>query len=112
MMFLARAGNWDALGASGLISLGSRPNNFCSLSKEASATEPRPMAHLVKKWRRVTSRKGSGCGGWFISFARDGFIKIQQHPRHGGPGGQLLDILLPGFCGDYFSGFFRGGFVR
>src|SRR3954451_14785711 len=96
MMFFARAGNWDAFGASGLINLVSRPNNFCSLSKEASATEPRPMAHLVKKCRRVTSRRGSGCGGWFISFTRDGFIEVQQPPGDSGPGGQLLDILLPG----------------
>src|SRR6266404_373503 len=57
IIFFARAGKCGGFGASGLTSFGaSPPNILCSFSNDASAIEPSPIAHWLKKCRRVMSR--------------------------------------------------------
>src|SRR5665213_3514629 len=111
MMFLARAGKCGALGASGLGSAGSAALSFWPLSNEASATEPKPTAHLLKKCRRVKLRSGSWSKISFISFSRNGFVQIQQDAGDRGPRcrrrlhlgqllvEQLLEALALGWIG-------------
>src|SRR2546425_5459912 len=60
MMFLARGAKCGRFGAIGFVNVAiSEPNARRSLSSDASAMEPRPKAHRLKKWRRVMQWRGS-----------------------------------------------------
>jgi len=54
---------------------------------EASAIDPSPMPHRLKKWRRVRLRPGSGEG--VKSLTGDGFVEVEQDPANGRPGGVI-----------------------
>src|SRR6266545_2633958 len=55
MMFLARGLKCGGFGAIGLADApGAAPSNCLSLSNDASAMPPRPIAQRPKKWRRVS----------------------------------------------------------
>ncbi len=60
-------------------------------SSEASATEPSPIPHWEKKWRRVRSR-AAGC--WKGSFTGDRFVEVEKDAGDGDPGGVGEDSLL------------------
>ena len=60
MMFFARGRKCGWRGAIGLGDPpGAAPSERFSLSNEASAIPPNPIAHRLKKWRRVNVRRGS-----------------------------------------------------
>src|SRR5258708_2537824 len=59
-MFLARAATRGCFGDIGLVMGDSAaPNTRCSFNSDASAIEPRPRAHRLKKWRRVMLSRSS-----------------------------------------------------
>lgn len=72
MTFFARGAKWPALGANGWTNAGAAAADRCS--RLASAIPPRPMAHRLRKCRRVRcgtcSAKVGNCMGQWTSGKR------------------------------------------
>src|SRR5205823_15069197 len=81
MMFLARGRKCGRRGAIGLGDTpGAAPSDGFSLSNDASAMPPNPIAHLLKKWRRVSIWSGSLDSKKFME-TNNSFLHVFEQPH-------------------------------